>query len=185
MSESLRDRLLAEATAWERKHYGDRGLRERAEATVKLLREAAAALPAPPAYKVDKRRGTFELVYPGDREAASPSGEAATDRIAEEGAVAMRWGIYDTKDHLWLGDDAGPKVFDSEALAPNGEPFGRFAFFLARAAAEAASFCIREDNIHRFEPRELPAGPWRIKDQIEKTRGTLEWLRKKEGGVIP
>lgn len=28
-----------------------------------------------------------------------------------------QWGLLDTEDRLWLGDDAGPSLYESEALA--------------------------------------------------------------------
>lgn len=32
----------------------------------------------------------------------------------------MKFGIYDTKDKSWIGDESGPKLFDDELLAKVG-----------------------------------------------------------------
>jgi hypothetical protein len=29
----------------------------------------------------------------------------------------MKWGVLDTQDNVWLGDETGPKTFDDEILA--------------------------------------------------------------------
>lgn len=38
----------------------------------------------------------------------------------------MIYGLLDTKDNLWIGNSAGPKLFSSEEVI-NGEPLGASA----------------------------------------------------------
>lgn len=82
----------------------------------------------------------------------------------------MQWGILDTRDNLWLGDDNGPRMFDNEMLA--------------RCAAQ-----IWEDQVLGtdlggvFQVREIHDREWRIRDELEVKRTGLESLRRIEGDV--
>lgn len=79
-----------------------------------------------------------------------------------------KFGIYDTKDNCWLGDDSGPRTFED--------------FMLARVAAQ-----IWEDQVTgtdlggRFKAYEIPEGSWNLKDHVAVKRSTLQSLRRVEG----
>ena len=63
----------------------------------------------------------------------------------------MMWGLYDTKDNVWMGDDEGPRLF-SDSL-------------VAQVAAQILDTRLRQEpgrtRPKEFEPREL-----RLKDEI-------------------
>jgi hypothetical protein len=95
----------------------------------------------------------------------------------------MRYGLFDTKDGLWLGDDHGPRAFDEDDVV-NGQRVGESARIIARMAMEMTTYQLDWDY-GRIEVRELPVEPWRFRDELP-LRDTAEgWLRKKERGVIP
>ena len=93
------------------------------------------------------------------------------DDFDEQMKMIGRYGIYDKKDNVWLGDENGPKVYEY--------------FLIARVAAQ-----VLEDQIFgnlgmgcRYEAREIPdANDWRKRDEVKTQRTTLEALIRCEGG---
>lgn len=90
----------------------------------------------------------------------------------------MKWGIYDSRDQCWLGDDNGPKLFDDAdpALKGNAEP-------IAKVAAQGAAMQLRRD------PREIRAKEYdgtgtKLKDQVEPKMSMEEALRRMERGRL-
>jgi len=94
-----------------------------------------------------------------------------------------RYALFDTVDKLWIGDDAGPRTIGGGDLVEGKPITDEDAHFLARCMAEAACHTVRWD-VKRIEVREAPAGPWRIIDEVEKTRTELDWIIRKERGAI-
>lgn len=79
------------------------------------------------------------------------------------------YGIYDTKDNCWLGDDKGPKVYTD--------------YTIARIAAQ-----VVEDQVFgglgmrlRYEAREFKNQVVRLKDSVGTKRTFLESLQRIEG----
>lgn len=82
----------------------------------------------------------------------------------------MAWGIFDTQDDLWIGDDNGPRVFEEE--------------FIAKVAAQVVSDqVLGTDLVDRFQAREIEDREWRKRDEITVKRTTLESLQRIEGRV--
>lgn len=95
----------------------------------------------------------------------------------------MKYGLYDTKDHLWIGDNIGPKTFDSESLV-DGEPLGELkAKVLARVAAEIADIRLGWRR-GRIQVRELDCPSPKEHDELPLSDTTLNVLRKLERGTI-
>lgn len=81
-----------------------------------------------------------------------------------------KWGIFDTKDCLWLGDDIGPKLFDDEMLA--------------KIAAEMADVQLRQ-NTGRCRARAfIPAGHMSVRDELPVKLEPLRALKLLEHGFI-
>lgn len=99
----------------------------------------------------------------------------------------MAWGLYDTKDNVWLGDRKGPKLFAAGEALPNGSVLNdETARIFARAAAEAAAYSVGWEPT-RVVVREFDLKSWRKRDSVKKIKGrtTLDWLKRKERGAIP
>lgn len=80
----------------------------------------------------------------------------------------MSWGVLDTQDNLWMGDDRGPILFEDEMLA--------------RISSQIVSDQILNTDLsQRFQAREYPGGPARIVDEITVRRTAVEALRRIEG----
>ena len=78
------------------------------------------------------------------------------------------WGIYDTKDHCWMGNDDGPLCY-----AERGS---------AQIAAQILGERVSSDLECRFEPRELPNNKMRRRpDDLVPKRSAIEALRRIEG----
>lgn len=69
-----------------------------------------------------------------------------------------KWGLYDTKDKCWLGDNDGPKLYDDEKLATiacrvidvqTKRPAGR-----TRARIFDEEFLQKKDDIEVFRSGE-------------------------------
>ena len=101
--------------------------------------------------------------------------------------MPVRYGLYDTVDNLWLGDDNGPKTFaegDILPWDPERALTAEEALFFARCAAEAACHVV-EWPPTRVRAREIDITTWKIKDEVVKTRTELDWVIRKERGSIP
>ena len=65
----------------------------------------------------------------------------------------MKWGIYDTQDNCWMGDDAGPTSLESKDLA--------------QAAAQILEARITGTDLGgRLKAMPLPAGINQKRDEI-------------------
>jgi hypothetical protein len=86
--------------------------------------------------------------------------------IAEDGKITL-YGIYDTKDNVWLGDDFGPKRFDD--------------FTIARIAAQ-----VTEDQVFgsdlggRYVAKPIPDAERHLRDEVTTKRTPLQSLRRIE-----
>jgi len=76
----------------------------------------------------------------------------------------MKYGLYDTKCHLWLGNAKGPFLFTDEMTA--------------KAAATICSERCDYDPIINAKP--YPDGPARLKDEF-KPKFTLHQALRKLG----
>jgi hypothetical protein len=97
-----------------------------------------------------------------------------------------RFGVFDTKDNLWLGDDHGPKTFGIGDALPNGRKVATDdeAFTLARCSAELADIQMGWGN--RTKAMAVPEGDdWHIRDEVKPKVSALRALRMKERGVVP
>lgn len=81
----------------------------------------------------------------------------------------MTWGIYDTVDGVWLGDESGPKTFD-----------GPDAYMLARIAAQLMDERMRQPA-NRTVAKEYDPGPKRLHDSVTPKMTGLQALRRLEG----
>jgi hypothetical protein len=77
------------------------------------------------------------------------------------------WGLYDTIDGVWMGDDSGPKTFDD--------------FLVARIAAELVDIQLGQQP-RRTQAKEYEHGPKRLRDHVDTKMSTLEALEGKESG---
>lgn len=78
------------------------------------------------------------------------------------------YGLWDTKDHCWLGDDNGPAGFKDLALA--------------RVAAQVAEdMMLGTDLAGRVQARELPSRRFRLRDEVPAKHTALESLQRIEG----
>lgn len=82
------------------------------------------------------------------------------------------WGIWDTKDNLWLGGDKGPNLFRDIEVDKSDVTLYATGKELARLAAQIASDMIGTDPL-RVRPRLYTAKSVRLKDEI-KARKTGE-----------
>jgi hypothetical protein len=81
----------------------------------------------------------------------------------------MSWGILDTKDGLWLGDDSGPRLFDN--------------YLMARIAAQLWEHQVTgTDQGARFVAKEISDdGNWNKRDELEVKHDALKSLARIEG----
>jgi hypothetical protein len=86
--------------------------------------------------------------------------------IAEDGKIAL-YGVLDTKDNVWLGDEFGPKRFDD--------------FVVARIAAQVAEMQVfGTDLACRFEARPIPGDSYKKRDDMPTRMGAEEALNRVE-----
>ena len=89
------------------------------------------------------------------------------------------WGIWDTQDNLWLGDDKGPNLYQNRTinnLSITGEK-------LARLAAQIASDMIGTDPL-RVQPKIYNEEAVRKEDEIiARMSGTAAIKHIEEGGI--
>lgn len=82
----------------------------------------------------------------------------------------MSWGIFDTVDELWLGDDQGPRLFEDETVA--------------KIAAQVADVRLRQD-LGRSRAKEFPKGGYlKVKDELELKMSGLEAIKRIERGAL-
>ena len=89
------------------------------------------------------------------------------------------WGIWDTKDNLWLGDDDGPNLYQNETikgLSITGEK-------LAIIAAQIASEMLSDDPL-RVQPKIYNEEAVRKEDEIIARMNGAEAIKRLEEGEI-
>ena len=81
----------------------------------------------------------------------------------------MKYGIFDTQDHCWIGNDKGPKLFDEELLA--------------QVAAQMT--CAQLDwPLTRLRAKPYDGSGIQLKDEIKTKRTAVRALRLVEGGYV-
>jgi hypothetical protein len=79
-----------------------------------------------------------------------------------------QWGIWDPVEQIWLGDEKGPRLFDSKMFA--------------RVAAELSDVVLGYPR-RRCREKPFPIGEaLRLKDQVDKKMSDLEALQGMEDG---
>lgn len=79
------------------------------------------------------------------------------------------YGIYDTQDSCWLGDEHGPKLFED--------------FLVARVAAQVLDERLG-NRPGRSKAREYGGGANRLRDEVQTKMSTLDALQRIEGGRV-
>jgi hypothetical protein len=82
---------------------------------------------------------------------------------------SVEYGVYDTQENLWMGNDKGPHAYDDRLVAQV-------------AAQTIEDMLIGTDLGYRFQVRVLPNDTMRFKDEVEAKRTAMESLRRIEGG---
>lgn len=102
----------------------------------------------------------------------------------------MKWGLLDTKDDLWIGNDDGALIYDDDdpqfAKMGSIECRGRAytgAEIMARIAAEMVDIQAGWGP-GRTRHREF-TGVTRVVDEVKLRMSTLEALKRKESGRCP
>jgi hypothetical protein len=96
----------------------------------------------------------------------------------EEAQNSVSYGIYDTQDNCWIGDETGPRVFTREDSAKaKGMPHQ----VLAKIAAMMAEMQLGYKP-GRFVAAEFNAENLRLRDSVETKMTPLEALIKLENG---
>lgn len=84
--------------------------------------------------------------------------------------VGQKWGVLDTKDNLWIGDEKGPDLFSTEVLAK----------ISAQVMGVMAGY-----EPGRLRERAYPEGPVRLKDSVDTKMDARTALRRiEEGGAL-
>lgn len=79
----------------------------------------------------------------------------------------MKWGLRDTKDNLWMGNDDGPLTYDSETLA--------------KVAAITVDVMLRQAP-GRTRATEWLGGPVRLRDEKVAAMTPAQALDRYERG---
>lgn len=80
----------------------------------------------------------------------------------------MLYGIYDTKDNIWLGNEKGPSVFTD--------------YTLARVAAQIAECQVYGTDLGcRYQVAEIKDGKFIYVDEVKTRMSSLEALKRIEG----
>lgn len=91
----------------------------------------------------------------------------------------MKWGLYDTVDLCWLGDEHGPKLFDEGDPLYKGERDS--CHLVARLAAEMADIQMGHRPHHTIA-RPYDGTGTKFKDEIPLKRTMEEAMRGKMSG---
>lgn len=82
--------------------------------------------------------------------------------------MALMWGLLDTQDNTWIGNDAGPVLHEEE--------------WMAKVAAQVADIQLGQEP-GRTRAREFPAQRnLRLKETVDTKMGPLEALEGLEEG---
>ena len=79
------------------------------------------------------------------------------------------WGLLDTQDNVWLGDDDGPKTYTD--------------FMTARLVAQMVDVQLGWEP-GRTKAAEYIEGSKHLRDEVDTRMGAEEALRKMEGGLV-
>lgn len=83
----------------------------------------------------------------------------------------MKYGLYDTKDNCWLGDDNGPKSHDDKLVA--------------QIAAQIMEYAVTGTDLgKRIVAKELPEDITRLKDSIDLKYSTEEAYKRLVGELL-
>lgn len=85
------------------------------------------------------------------------------------------WGLYDTVDHCWMGNTAGPYAFPAAGWSPTE------AFLLARAAESIMNERFR--TVVRFRLCEFREPELQRKDEVTPKLSFQEALTRLEDGA--
>ena len=80
------------------------------------------------------------------------------------------WGIFDTEDKIWIGNDDGPCHYEDKMTA--------------RLSAEVADVVLGQ-KIGRCRARRLPKGSWKLRDEKPTIMKPEKALRLLEEGYLP
>jgi hypothetical protein len=88
------------------------------------------------------------------------------------------YGIYDTRDDVWLGDNNGPRVFTREdSKKAKGLPHETLAKIAAQIAGVQLGY-----SIGRLQARVFNQGDLRLRDEVPTKMGPIEALIRLENG---
>jgi hypothetical protein len=86
------------------------------------------------------------------------------------------YGMYDTQDNCWLGDETGPRVFTIEDSAKaNGMPHRLMAQIAAQMVEVQLGYTPGRVQVREYDVKNL-----RLRDQVETQCTPLEALIKLE-----
>lgn len=77
------------------------------------------------------------------------------------------WGLLDTQDNVWMGNDEGPKTYTE--------------YLLARVGAQMVDVQLGQEP-GRTWAMPYKGGATRLRDRVKTKMGTLQALRDLEGG---
>jgi len=98
------------------------------------------------------------------------------DDLAEQSDVS--YGIYDTQDNCWIGDETGPRLFTREDSAKlKGMPQQLAAKIAAQIWGIQLDYASGRLQAVRFNETDL-----RMKDEVSTKMSGLEALKKLESG---
>ena len=101
------------------------------------------------------------------------------DHLAEASDVA--YGIYDTKENCWVGDESGPRLFTrADSVKCNGMP----QRIIAQIAAQMAEIQVgysKDGMAGRLRAQEFHGQDLVHKDSVDTLMTPLEALTKLEG----
>jgi hypothetical protein len=88
------------------------------------------------------------------------------------------YGIYDTRDNCWLGDETGPRVFTREdSDKAKGMPQRIMAQIAAQMAEKQLGY-----GMGRLRAQEFRDGDFTLKDEVPTKMNALEALIRVENG---
>ena len=98
--------------------------------------------------------------------------------VREDIREGRQWGLYDTKDNSWIGDEKGPRLFPDQMIngkIADGE-------ILARIAAQMVDMQLGRVAVTRA--REYTENAVFKKDTLKTTCNTEDALRRIEEGRL-
>jgi len=87
----------------------------------------------------------------------------------DQPSFEMQYGLYDTEDGIWFGDDDGPRMYDD--------------YTLARVAAEMVDMQLGQEA-GRTRAKEYYAAPMRLRDTVAVELSPLEAYKRLEQGRL-